>query len=76
MDSTLAGDQLQHELAKFRNHAKATDRRQVDWDAAWRNWQLTANERAPARSRGSLIGSAKAGVDHPESEHPVPFGVA
>jgi hypothetical protein len=75
VDSTLAGDQLKHELAKFRNHAKAKDRRQVDWDAAWRNWQLTANERAPARSRGSLIGSALASADlPPESKHPVPVG--
>jgi hypothetical protein len=32
------GIDLPHEAGQFRNHAKANDRRQVDWDAAFRTW--------------------------------------
>lgn len=38
---TLAADQavdVEHEAAKFRDHAAANDRRQRDWDAAFRTW--------------------------------------
>ena len=43
-DTHLAGEQLARQLSRFRDHAIATDRRQVDWDAAWRMWQSKAAE--------------------------------
>lgn len=36
--ATERGVDLQHEAIQFRNHAEANDRRQVDWDAAFRQW--------------------------------------
>lgn len=36
------------ELANFRDHARANDRRQVDWDASFRTWLRKAD---PSRSR-------------------------
>lgn len=35
------------EAERFRNHALSTDRRCVDWSAAWRNWVLKAIGWAP-----------------------------
>jgi hypothetical protein len=50
---------LARETEKFVNHAHAHDRRQVDWEAAWRNWMLKAQEFAeeahPPASRGSVV---------------------
>jgi hypothetical protein len=50
---------LARETERFINHAKAHDRRQVDWEAAWRNWMLRAQEFAeeahPLASRGSVV---------------------
>jgi hypothetical protein len=50
---------LARETEKFMNHAKANDRRLVDWPAAWRNWMLKAQEFAeeahPPASRGSVV---------------------
>jgi hypothetical protein len=40
------GIDMHLELEKFRNHAIANDRRQVDWDASWRNWLLTARPKS------------------------------
>jgi hypothetical protein len=37
------------EAFKFRNHAKANDRRQRDWNAAFTTWLARAREYAPAR---------------------------
>jgi hypothetical protein len=34
----LSGAQYRSLYERFRDHALATDRRCVDWDAAWRNW--------------------------------------
>jgi hypothetical protein len=42
---------LARETEKFINHAKANDRRQVDWPAAWRNWMLKALEFAEQSRR-------------------------
>lgn len=33
---------LAFEAERFRNHAKANDRRARDWDAAFRNWLMKA----------------------------------
>lgn len=30
--------QIEEQAQRFRDHALATGRRQVDWEAAWRNW--------------------------------------
>ena len=35
------------EFERFKDHARANDRRCVDWEAAWRNWK-----RSPYRSKG------------------------
>jgi hypothetical protein len=40
----LTADQVEQETERFRNHAKANDRRQADWPAAYRNWLLKAVE--------------------------------
>lgn len=40
---------IAHEVERFHNHAKANDRRQRDWDAAFHNWLTNAKPRtAPA----------------------------
>jgi hypothetical protein len=48
---------LARETEKFKNHAKANDRRQVDWQAAWRNWMLKAQEFAERSQRPAARGS-------------------
>jgi hypothetical protein len=35
---------LDAQTVKFRNHAESNDRRQVNWEAAWRNWILKSLE--------------------------------
>lgn len=68
-DTKLQGEPLKRELERFRNYAAGEDWRKVDWDATWRNWQLSAMERAPprpAQHRGA-IGSATPRTDHPEA---------
>lgn len=37
---------IAHEAERFRNHAKANDRRARDWDAAFRNWLMKAQPTA------------------------------
>lgn len=32
------------EVTRFRNHAKQSDRRSADWEAAWENWMIKAAE--------------------------------
>jgi hypothetical protein len=60
-DNALSGQQLENELAKFRDYAKANDWRKVDWDATWRNWQRSASERSPSRRPAIAIGSGPVG---------------
>lgn len=45
---------LDEEAAKFRDHAEANDRRQVSWDAAFRNWLRNARtyRRQPIPTNG------------------------
>lgn len=48
---------LDEEAARFRDHAEANDRRQVSWDAAFRNWLRNARNWSPkaeARTDGVL----------------------
>jgi hypothetical protein len=49
-----AGLDLQREIAKFRAHAEANDRRQANWNSAFTQWLLHAEEyqrpTAPRRS--------------------------
>jgi hypothetical protein len=42
------------EAERFRNHALANDRRLRDWRGGWRNWIITALERAPAKIVSAL----------------------
>lgn len=48
------GVDCDHEAAKFRDHAAANDRRQRDWDAAFRTWLRRA------RDYGATNGNARA----------------
>lgn len=47
------GVDVGRELQRFRNHALSSDRRQSDWEAAWRNWLLKAEEMAGDRKKRS-----------------------
>jgi hypothetical protein len=38
------GVNLETELAKFKNHAAANGRVQIDWEASFRNWLISASE--------------------------------
>jgi hypothetical protein len=44
-----------HEEAQFRAHAQANDRRQRDWDAAFRMWLGNAKPAVGRRSKGDQI---------------------
>ena len=46
------GVHLQTEAEKFRLHAEANDRRQSDWDAAFGNWLISAEQFAARRGTG------------------------
>jgi hypothetical protein len=48
--ATEEGVSLIRETDKFRTHATANDRRQVDWDAAFRNWLKNARDFGAGRS--------------------------
>lgn len=57
-DTKLSGQQLEDQLAAFRDYAAAKDWRNVDWNATWRGWQRRAvefapNGRRPPIARGS-----------------------
>lgn len=49
-----AGVDVQRELERFRNHATASGRRLVDWNAGWRNWLLKAEEYVQARPKQQM----------------------
>jgi hypothetical protein len=42
------------ETQRFKDHAAATGRRQLDWDAAWRNW-VTSPFQKPESTNGHAI---------------------
>ena len=63
----LTSSEVEAETSKFRDHAKANARSQVDWDATWRNWLRKAVEwkrdRRPAQQeRQSAIDLAEAAI--------------
>ncbi len=45
------------ELPRFRDHAKSTDRKCADWNAAWRNWLRSPFRKKPIKpfSRDGII---------------------
>jgi len=46
------GVNLEREAEKFRNHATGSGRRQIDWNAAFRNWILSEYaDRSPSNKR-------------------------
>lgn len=51
---------VSREAERFRNHAVQNDRKCVDWDAAFRNWLLNAEERKPQQRTPN---GARAGLD-------------
>lgn len=69
----LSSEQYELELSKFRDHEFKSPK--SDWDRAWSNWQRGASHvtRAPARSRGTLIGSSNPDANHPDEQHARPF---
>lgn len=56
----LTSAEIENETAAFRDHAKANDRRQADWTAAWRQWVRRAGtwkaERKPNGPQGAQRG--------------------
>lgn len=60
------------ETEKFRNYWRAKsgkDATKIDWPATWRNWMLTAAERAGPRPGGPLTGANR----HTNQRHDNPF---
>lgn len=53
------GVNLAREAAKFRDHAAANDRRQRDWDAAFRTWLRRANDFGGGQARASPEAKAR-----------------
>lgn len=51
--ASASGLNLDREVAKFRNHAIATDRRQVEWNSAFTNWLMGTEERMGGRANGT-----------------------
>jgi hypothetical protein len=49
------GINLDHEADQFRGHADANDRRQVDWDAAFRTWLGNAAKWAQPATNGTRL---------------------
>lgn len=47
------GIDLPFQVARFRTHAEANDRRIVNWDAGFRNWLLTAERKSPPKPAAS-----------------------
>lgn len=55
----FTADQVAFETAKFRDHAAANDRLQVDWTGAWRNWlrkavEFRAQRRQPQQRQSAV----------------------
>lgn len=60
------------ETEKFRNYWRAKsgkDATKIDWPATWRNWMLTAAERAGPSARGPFTGATR----HTSQRHDNPF---
>lgn len=60
------------ETEKFRNYWRSKsgkDATKLDWPATWRNWMLTAAERAGPTSRGPFTGATR----HTSQRHDNPF---
>lgn len=53
------GVDAQRELERFRNHAQTNGRTAKDWQAAWRNWLLKAEEFARPTSQSRPVGRAE-----------------
>lgn len=49
-EQLAVGINLQTEASKFRDHAKANGRLQIDWDASFRLWLVRAKEWAPDKA--------------------------
>ncbi|MEK9909143.1 MAG: helix-turn-helix domain-containing protein [Candidatus Thalassarchaeaceae archaeon] len=60
----VTNDILATETEKFINHAEANNRKQADWQAAWRNWMIKAQE-----YRESKNGSFKIRRPSPKEQH-------
>lgn len=52
----ITDEQLRYQHRKFIDHWKKTGKPMADWDATWRNWMRTANERGELGSRNSSQG--------------------
>jgi hypothetical protein len=57
----VTDEQLQYQHRKFIDHWKKTGKPMADWDATWRNWMRTANERGELGHRN---GSTHGGQVH------------
>ncbi|PPG34508.1 hypothetical protein [Rathayibacter sp. AY2B9] len=55
----LHGLDIRHEESQFRNHAAANDRRQRDWDAAFRTWLGNAKKYQPASTQPKLTAAQR-----------------
>jgi hypothetical protein len=55
LDRGWTPDKLSSELARFVDHARANNRKQADWHAAWRNW-VTSPFQAPKANGASHNG--------------------
>jgi len=50
---------IETELYRFRDHARSNGRRQVDWDAAFRNWMRSGyQKRGPEHDKRSVLAAA------------------
>ncbi|WP_185292755.1 hypothetical protein [Mycolicibacterium litorale] len=59
----IADEQLRYQHRKFIDHFKKTGAVMADWNAAWRNWMRTANERGEFRSTSPGPSAADAKVN-------------
>ena len=51
---------IETELYRFRDHARSNGRRQVDWDAAFRNWMRSGyQKRGPESDKRSVLAAAE-----------------
>lgn len=53
----ITDEQLRYQHRKFIDHFKKTGATMADWDACWRNWMRTANERGEFRNTTRASGS-------------------
>jgi hypothetical protein len=53
------GAEIEAEVMRFRDHARSKGRREVEWDAAFRNWMRSPYlERGPEHDRKSVLAAA------------------